>query len=90
MMGLRTQLLRPYAGGNPNNSSNAGLGYRNGNNSRSNTNMNIVFRVCRSLQNPESYVPRAAKRTGALASANFRGSRRFKGIPTALFFLVGI
>jgi hypothetical protein len=69
----------PYAGGNPNNGSNAGLGCRNGNNSRSNTNMNIVFRALRSLQNPDGQVPRAAKRTFSLAGANFRSGRRFKG-----------
>ncbi len=49
--------------------------------------MNIVFRVCRSLQNPKSIALRAAKRTGALASANQHNSRRFKGKPTALFIL---
>lgn len=34
-----------YRGGNYNNASNAGFGYANGNNSPSNTNNNIGFRV---------------------------------------------
>jgi hypothetical protein len=39
--------MTPCAGGAPNGGSDAGLGYRLGHNSRSNTNMHIVFRVCR-------------------------------------------
>ncbi len=37
----------PYAGGNPGNGANAGLGFRYGRHSRSLTPMGIVFRVCR-------------------------------------------
>jgi len=37
-------MMGGYAGGNWNNTSNAGLGYRNANNERTNANNNIGFR----------------------------------------------
>jgi hypothetical protein len=37
-------MIGGYAGGNWNNTSNAGLGYRNANNERTNSNNNIGFR----------------------------------------------
>lgn len=42
--GERLQTIDGYAGGNWNNTSNAGLGYLNSNNERSNSNNNIGFR----------------------------------------------
>jgi len=41
-------MISPYFGGNANNGSNAGLGYRNANNGRGNANINIGFRPSRS------------------------------------------
>lgn len=43
----RSQRRLANCGGNWNNTSNAGLGYRNGNNPRTNVNNNIGFRVAR-------------------------------------------
>jgi hypothetical protein len=62
------------AGGNWNNTSNAGLGYRNANNERTNSNNNIGFRPALPLSARSSFLtgddPRQGKGINVLARPN--------------------